>query len=236
MLSRPFHPSHFVVVLVRFFPLRCAEVRPLEVMVGLRVLLTVLLECGRVSSRGVLSKCERLCSAAHFVVTDLARGFECIICREVLLEIHPVLSRVAKLLLLTVKRRMVIWSSRWLYRWTWSTRFERLSNPGHNLPCCSSHCFRRHVKSAHTFKRLKKAQNEKEMVRWGYFDKENSERWLVCLPGLTYMGSGGRCSTWRRSANRIRQWNDSRASYRSGFWGWTNFYALFFLDREKYYL
>ena len=81
-------------------------------MVGHRVLLTVLLECGRVSSRGILPKCERLCTAAHFVVTDLARGLESFICREVLLEIHPILSRVAKLLLLTVKRRMVIKSSR----------------------------------------------------------------------------------------------------------------------------
>ena len=72
-------------------------------MVGHRVLLTVFLECSGVSCRGVLPKCERFSSSAHLIVTDLASRFESFIGLEVLLEIHPVLRRVAKLLLHTVK-------------------------------------------------------------------------------------------------------------------------------------
>ena len=74
-------------------------------MVGHCVLLTVFLECGSVSGGGVLSKCERFGSAAHLVVTDLARGFESFIGLETLLEVHPVLRCVAKLLLYTVNER-----------------------------------------------------------------------------------------------------------------------------------
>ena len=72
-------------------------------MVGHCVLLTVFLECGSVSGGGVLSKCERLGSGAHLVVTDLTRGFECFVGLEALLEVHPVLRCVAELLLNTVK-------------------------------------------------------------------------------------------------------------------------------------
>ena len=71
-------------------------------MVGRCVLVTVLLECGSVSGSGVLSKSERLATSAHFVETDLTRGFESFIGLETLLEVHPVLRCVAEFLLYTV--------------------------------------------------------------------------------------------------------------------------------------
>ena len=77
--------------MVRLLPVGGAQVGSLEVVVALGVLLTVLVECGRVASGGVLAEGERVGATTHIVVTDLASGLEGLIGLERLLEVHPVL-------------------------------------------------------------------------------------------------------------------------------------------------
>ena len=91
--------SHVVVVLVGLFPLRGAQVGPLEVVVRVGVLFTVLLHRRCISRRRVLPQRKRLRAGAHLVVTDLTSGFESFVGSETLLEIHPVLCSVAELFL-----------------------------------------------------------------------------------------------------------------------------------------
>ena len=70
-------------------------------MVALSVLLTVFIKSGLVASSGILSEREGFAASAHIVETALARGLERFVCSHGLLEVHPVLSSIAKLLLLS---------------------------------------------------------------------------------------------------------------------------------------
>ena len=149
--------SHVVVVLVGLFPLRGAQVRPLEVVVRVGVFLTVLLHRRSVPRRRILSQRERLFAGAHLVVTDLTSGFESFVGCETLLEIHPVLGSVAELFLFTVIYKLEAMKLR-LDRGIVS-RYVGLLNRLNTvvslgLPCCSLDCFRWRERLAHTCYKL----------------------------------------------------------------------------------
>ena len=95
--------SHLVVILIGFLPVRGAQVGSLEVVVALRVLFPVLVEGCGVSRCGVLSEGEWVLASAHLAVTGLNRGLECLFWLESLLEVHPVLRRIAEFFLFTAE-------------------------------------------------------------------------------------------------------------------------------------
>ena len=74
-------------------------------MVALRVLLSVLFERCGIARGGVLPEGEWLRARAHLAVADLGSRLECLIWFERLLEVHPVLRRIAELLLHTPKEK-----------------------------------------------------------------------------------------------------------------------------------
>ena len=83
-------------VLIRLLPGCRAKVRPIKVVVTDCVLLAVLFECCIVAGQCSLSECERLLTVLHSTEAQLRRRFKRLARSEAWLEVHPVLSRIAK--------------------------------------------------------------------------------------------------------------------------------------------
>ena len=92
--------SLFLVVLIALFPCGGAKVRSLEVVIASRVLSSVLFKSHLVGRQARLLELEWLTPVTHWRERSASRRLERLISFEARLEVHPVLSSIAKLVLL----------------------------------------------------------------------------------------------------------------------------------------
>ena len=94
--------------LVRLLPVVAAEVGSFEVMVSVGVLGTVLLKSGLVTCETSLLQGKWILSSAHLVEANSVGSLEGLSGLEARLEVHPVLSGIAKLLLYHGRTLLII--------------------------------------------------------------------------------------------------------------------------------